>query len=121
MQYIDRLPLLFALLAAILSGVIGLSRSMANDRILLQMIITMVIFYVVGIFVRYNLFKINAQAKEKKINEDVKLEKKLSRESKENVIEKEDNIGEDNSISEDDFEPLKVSQFIREELKKSDK
>lgn len=112
MYYLKRLPLLFALIAAIISGVAGLAYSMSNNRILTQMIISMIVFFAVGIFARYNLSKIINQVEENREkneknekNEEIKVENKPSRET------------DDKNIV--DFEPLKVSKIIRTELNRS--
>lgn len=118
MHYIRRLPLLLALLAAILSGIAGHIRSMTTDKILLLMIVTMVVFYCIGFFVRYNLMKIYDQIKEKREKESINEEPEDEKTSIEKSIERKEEEME-NII--DAFEPLKVSKFIREELKQSDK
>ena len=113
MQYINRLPLLFALFAAIISGAIGLSRSATNDRILVQMMICMVIFYAIGIYARNTLTEIYEQVKKKKAKIMHAEETKEIKEAKHEVKQ----TGETgNSIAEEEFEPLKVSRFIREKL-----
>lgn len=115
MQYIKRLPLLFALLAAIISGITGISNSMEKDGILLRMIITMVVFYSVGFFVRYNLMEVYNQVKEKKEKEKAgETEENASNEKPEN----EQNLSEEKQDNVIDFEPLKVSKFIRDQLNK---
>lgn len=111
MYYINRLPLLFALFAAILTGIVGLSRSTSNDRILVQMMITMVIFYTVGFFVRYNIMKIYSQVKEKKETEALEA---LSK----NENDRPGSPNEQKENNDDDFEPLKAAKFVKRELKK---
>jgi len=116
MHYIRKLPLLFALFAAIIAGIIGLSRSMANDRIMLYMIISMTVFYAVGFIARYNLVQIYNHVIEKRQKETLDAEQN-GENNVENVNSKEEEK-ENNVI---DFEPLKVSRIIREELKESGK
>ncbi|NLX76804.1 MAG: hypothetical protein GXZ01_05435 [Clostridiaceae bacterium] len=116
MQYINRLPLLFALFAAIISGAIGLSRSATNDRILVQMMICMVIFYAIGIYARYTLTEIYEQVKKKKAKIMHAEETKETKEIKEAKHEVKQTGETGNSIAEEEFEPLKVSRFIREKL-----
>lgn len=116
MQYINRLPLLFALFAAIISGAIGLSRSATNDRILVQMMICMVIFYAIGIYARYTLTEIYEQVKKKKAKIMHAEETKETKEIKEAKHEVKQTGETANSIAEEEFEPLKVSRFIREKL-----
>ena len=116
MQYINRLPLLFALFAAIISGAIGLSRSATNDRILVQTMICMVIFYAIGIYARYTLTEIYEQVKKKKAKIMHAEETKETKEIKEAKHEVKQTGETGNSIAEEEFEPLKVSRFIREKL-----
>jgi len=116
MQYINRLPLLFALFAAIISGAIGLSRLATNDRILVQMMICMVIFYAIGIYARYTLTEIYEQVKKKKAKIMHAEETKETKEIKEAKHEVKQTGETGNSIAEEEFEPLKVSRFIREKL-----
>jgi len=119
MQYINRLPLLFALFAAIISGAIGLSRLATNDRILVQMMICMVIFYAIGIYARYTLTEIYEQVKKKKakiMHAEETKETKETKEIKEAKHEVKQTGETGNSIAEEEFEPLKVSRFIREKL-----
>lgn len=105
MYYLRKLPLLFALIAAVLSGLIGFSRSMSNNRILLQMIITMVVFFAVGMYIRHTLLKIINQIKEKEKSEEQKKLQELSEEKNET----------------EELEPLKISEYIKKELKRSEK
>lgn len=116
MYYIRKLPLLFALLAAVIAGITGLSRSMTNDKILLHMIIGMVIFYALGFLARHNLMKAYDYVMEKR-----------EKEEKEAEAEKQEQDQEGNQPHADetkniivDFEPLKVSRAIREELRRSE-
>jgi hypothetical protein len=115
MYYLRKLPLLFALTAAILLGVLGLSCSMSNKRILTIMIISMVIFFAVGIYVRASIFSIIEQVNEKKKKNSEEEEQKVQvgQERQSETIKGKD------QHTEDDFEPLRVTDYIKNELKQS--
>lgn len=65
MHYLRKLPLLFALIAAILIGVLGLSSSMSNKKILTIMTISMVFFFITGLYVRSTVLSIIYEVNEK--------------------------------------------------------
>lgn len=119
MYYIKRLPLLLALFATIISGIIGLVRSMTNDKILLQMIVTMVVFYIIGFIARHNLETVYNQVKEKKEKEKIEALKEEEKQKEQKQKEKMSKEKNENIL--DEFESLKVSKIIREELKQSEK
>ncbi|HZK27196.1 MAG TPA: hypothetical protein VFD00_06630 [Thermoclostridium sp.] len=125
MHYLRKLPLLFALIAAILIGVLGLSSSMSNKKILTIMTISMVFFFITGLYVRSTVLSIIYEVNEKK-KENNELENQdeqgnpadmVNQEESENQDGQKNNQEDTSRIYEDDFEPLRVSEFIRNELR----
>jgi predicted transposase YdaD len=76
----------------------------------------MVIFYAIGIYARYTLTEIYEQVKKKKAKIMHAEETKETKEIKEAKHEVKQTGETGNSIAEEEFEPLKVSRFIREKL-----
>lgn len=122
MRYLQKLPLMLALAAALLMGFIGFLCSMSQDEILVRMALGMVIFYVVGFFIRTTLLDIHKQVEDKRKEKEMEeKEQKLEQEKKENENKKK-TAGRNINLTageekEDLFEPLPVSEFIKKELK----
>ncbi len=121
MQYLHKLPLLIALAAAFLMGLLGFARRSPQKEILVQMVLAMVLFFVIGLFVRSTLTNIKEQIEQKKKERELEELKKQQEMEKQ---EKEMEIGLGRNIDftagkedEDAFNPLPVSEFIKKELK----
>lgn len=125
MRYLNRLPLLLALAGSIVSGLLSIIRLRAQKEILVQMALVMVIFYVAGLFLRSTVQSIKSQVDEKKLKQEEENRTKKSREEKENTDEgkTEKSLGGNIDFtvdeSDDAFDPLPVSEYIKNELKKS--
>lgn len=121
MQYLQKLPLLLALAAAFLSGLVGFVRHNPQKEILFMMVLAMVLFFAIGLFARSTLTNIknqNERKKKEKEQEELKKQQELEKQSK----EKEMGLGRKIDITagkadEDAFNPLPVSEFIKKELK----
>jgi len=122
MEYLQRLPLLFALAAAFITGLIGFARHNAHKDILLHMVLVMVLFFVLGLYTRKTLINIKDKIEEKqkeKEQEELKKQQELEKQEK----EKEMGLGKNIDLSagktdDEDFNPLPVSEFIKKELKR---
>lgn len=126
MDYIRKLPLLFALLGAIITGLWGHARQLSNKDLLIKMIIAMVIFYVAGFVAKGTLSDI-VEAYKKKEEEKAAMaiqeeqKDKAAPEKKPETTGKTINLAADEKINldvkEDDFDALPVAEFIKKELK----
>lgn len=117
MQYLQKLPLLLALAAAFLSGLLGFIRQSSQKNILIQMTIVMIVFFVIGLFARAILTNIQQQVEQKK-QEELRKQKELEQEA----LEQEMGLGKNidlkaGELDDEAFDPLPVSEFIRKELK----
>ncbi len=129
MTYIRKLPLLMALAGAIITGLVGYIHRVNNKENMTNMVITMIIFYVVGLLIRNTISNIvetlNKKAEEREKEEKLRIaeEKKKAQEE-----EKDKNLGKsldlvaddkfDLGISDDEFDELPVADYIKNELSK---
>lgn len=121
MRYLQKLPLLLALAAAFLSGLLGFIRQIPQKNILTQMTIVMILFFVIGLFARAILTNIQQQVEQKKQEEQLE-ELKKQKELEKEKLEQEMGLGRHIDLKagerdEEDFDPLPVSEFIKKELK----
>jgi len=79
MRYLQKLPLLLALAAAFLTGLIGFVSQASQKVILTRMVLMMVVFFVIGLFTRSTLLNIKDQVEQKK-NEREAEERKQKQE-----------------------------------------
>lgn len=132
MDYIRKLPLLMALSGAIITGLVGYTHQVNNNENMINMLIAMVIFYVVGLLIRgtvLDIIETNRKKEEARIKEEERIakekekeEKKLKKQNAEkgsgstlDIIADEDlNLG----MTEEEFEALPVADYITNELKK---
>jgi len=114
MRYLQMLPLLMALAAALISGILGFFKSTPQKEVIMQMALIMVIFYVTGLFVRSTLIHTIEQIEKKKKEREEEEKKQQEAEN-----EKQKIVGANIDITADDnsFDPLPVSEFIKRELK----
>lgn len=117
MRYIQMLPLLMALAAALISGILGFFKSMRQKEVMMQMALIMVIFYIIGLFVRTTLVCTIEQIEKKRKEREEEEERRKKKEKEEK--EKQELLGTNIDLIADDdsFDPLPVSEFIRKELK----
>ncbi len=121
MQYLQKLPLLLALAAAFMSGLLGFIRQSSQKSILIQMTIVMTLFFVVGLFVRAMLTNIQQQIEQKK-QEEQQEEMRKQMELEKERLEQEKGLGKNidlkaGDMADEAFDPLPVSEFIKKELK----
>ncbi|MDD4296336.1 MAG: hypothetical protein PHC69_05190 [Ruminiclostridium sp.] len=124
MQYLQRLPLILALAGSLFSGLISSLRLRANNEVISNMLLTMVIFYFSGLFIRSTVLNIKMQVDKKWVKQEAaekaqREKEEVERKKKEKT---EDFLGKSidyttNDLDDDSFEPLPVSEFIRNELK----
>jgi flagellar biosynthesis/type III secretory pathway M-ring protein FliF/YscJ len=109
------LPLLMALAAALISGILGFFKSAPQKEVIVQMTLIMVIFYVIGLFVRSTLICTIEQIEKKEREEEE--EKKKQQEKAKNEEQKMLGANIDMTADDNSFDPLPVSEFIKKELK----
>lgn len=124
MQYLQRLPLLLALAGSLLFGLISLISNKSHNEALIQMVFAMVIFFVIGLFIRSTILniKMHVDDKRRKQEELERIQKKKEeaeakkREKTEEFLEQtiDDAV---HNLHDESFDPLPVSEFIQKELK----
>jgi divalent metal cation (Fe/Co/Zn/Cd) transporter len=131
MDYIRKLPLLMALSGAIITGLVGYTHQVQNNENMTNMIITMIIFYIIGLLIRGTVLDIIETIRkkeeekikeEKRIAEEKEKEEKNQKQKAENasgstlnlVVDEDLNLG----MSEDEFNDLPVADYIKSELRK---
>lgn len=132
MNYLRKIPLLLGIGAALLIGLIGYASGVPNKDNILNILMGMVIFYLVGIFIRSTIKNIientiikilKKQEEDRKHQLDVKREEE--RKDRDKTIEKtsgknvdlvaDDKTGPD--MGDEDFGSLPIADFIKKELK----
>ena len=77
MRYLQKLPLMFALAAAFLIGIIGSIRQNSQKTVLAQMVMVMVLFFFIGLFARATLLNIKNSMKKGKEQEEIEKQQEL--------------------------------------------
>lgn len=131
MDYIRKLPLLMALSGAIITGLVGYTHQVHNNENMINMIITMVIFYIVGLLIRgtvLDIIETNRKKEEERIQEEKRIAEEKEKEEKNQrkkaekalgstlnlVVDEDLNLG----MSEEEFNDLPVADLIKSELSK---
>ena len=123
MQYLQRLPLLLALAGSLASGILNLLCYRPHNEVLLHMVLTMVIFFIIGLFIRSTVLALKKQVDEKRQKQEA--EERAQREKKQAeakmMEEAEGHLGNNidftvDSSREESFDPLPVREFIKKQL-----
>lgn len=124
MVYIQRLPFISAATVTIIVGLVCYNSGEDTRDIYIKMLISMVGFYLLGIYLRNLITDINNQVREKKEQEELEKLKKAQEEA--NNKENEDSGTKEEQIvskldyrvddSDDEFSPLVVSEVIKTSL-----
>ncbi len=120
METIMKIPLLFALFAAIITGLIGINNDKSLNQTCIYMIIAMVIFYFIGTLLKATITGIVEE--QNKLKEQAEKEKKEKERQERQLIEKEQHLGNNldlvaDSNIDDGFTPLDLSQAVRTRMK----
>ncbi len=129
MNYVRKLPLLIALMSAMIIGLAGRLQRVPDRENMMRMVIVMVIFYSIGLLIRSTVLQI-VESFEKKAEEEEKAKKLLENESQmeemdiskqvENQNGKILDLAADDDLSfgtdDEDFDALPVADFIKKEL-----
>jgi hypothetical protein len=132
MAYIRKLPLLLALTGAIITGLAGYVHRVNNKDNMANMVIAMVVFYVVGLFIRNTINNIvdtiRQKAEERELEEKRLLAEEKKKEEEAEKAEMADDAGSivnlvaddkyDIGISDDEFNELPITDYIKNELRK---
>ena len=123
MDYLHKLPFLFGAAAAIIVGVICNVNHVAQQDTYIRMAVSMIIFFVIGLYTRNTFMKINTEILEKKLEEEARIHKELeeAKKAEEERVKQEANklSGSQIDIKVDDigedFSPLMVSEYMKRE------
>ena len=133
MDYIRKLPLLMALSGAIITGLVGYTHQVNNNENMINMLIAMVIFYLVGLLIRGTVLDIIETNRKKEEEERIKEEERIAKEKEkeEKKLKKQnaekgsgstlDIIADEDldlGMTEGEFNALPVADYITNELKK---
>ncbi len=128
METIMKIPFLFALFAAIITGLIGITNNKSLNQTCVYMIIAMAIFYFIGTLLKATVTgivdeqnKLKEQAEREKKEEENQERLRIEREKAENLA-KEQHLGINldlvaDSNLDDGFTPLDLSQAVRTRMK----
>lgn len=111
MEYIKRLPFILGAVMAIIVGMISFYSSLDMKQVYLKMAITMVVFYIMGAFIRRTVIRIKEETEERKKQEELLEQERLKKEElndKENEVmqEKSSKIDIKVDVNPDDFVPF---------------
>ncbi len=115
MHYVERLPIILGALASLITGLISYEAGYSQQILYLRMAVSMVLFFFIGLLVRSTIMSIiNGTAEKEEEGEKEKEEMTAG----EKVSNAEITPKTDRRIENDeDFDPLKVSDIIKESLK----
>lgn len=127
MDYIRKLPLMMALAASIIVGLVGYVNQASNKENMFKMVVVMVVFYIVGIIIRNTITNIieenikREQEKEKDLKkaEEEKRKEELNKKKQAVKGQNLDIVASDDidlGTVEEDFDALPVADFIKREL-----
>lgn len=129
MEFIQRLPFVLSISMAIIIGVLSTIYDCRNQEVYTRMLLGMLIFYVVGAFIRHVVAGIREEL-DQKIKEEELLKRKVAlelqhslqgnkNEDKNTDLHTLDLKADDNTakyLYDDDFSPLKVSEIIKKTI-----
>jgi len=120
MDYIHRLPFILSISMTIVTGAISLERNIQSNKIYVRMLISTVVFFVIGIYIRSVLNNISDEIK--KNRQELKRQKEFEQRQADpsqgvdgSTSEVDYRVGDDD---DDDFVPLDVTHVSKDELTK---
>mgnify|MGYP000536328019 CR=1 FL=1 len=135
MDIIRKLPFFSGSTGAILAGIISFAEGADKQTIYIRMAVTMILFYVLGIYVKKTVISVREEAEnrkrenqaeeaEKRKRNDEKKEEAANRKSTIKNAQMERDKSKDTAKAEtasddqqDDFEPLALSRAIKTKVK----
>lgn len=130
MGYIRKLPFILGCFAAIVTGMVSYSVGVVDQTIYLRMALMMLIFYILGVYIRHTIRSIKKEVKIRQLErqrEERIRKKRLEEEERVAAINerlsqrgKQEGMGYKVDLTadgtEDDFEPLTVGRAIRTKI-----
>ncbi len=133
MDYIRKLPILMALSVAIITGLVGYTHRVHNDENMINMLVAMVAFYIVGLLIRgtvLDIIETNRRKEKERLEEEKRIAKEKEKEEKKLKQKQSKDKGSSSSLdivadedlnpgmTEEEFNALPVADYITNELKK---
>lgn len=124
MEYIQRLPFILGAAMAIVVGMLSYSSTADMKQVYLKMAICMIVFYILGVFIKNTVLKINSdiEAKKKKLKLEELEKERLEEEAREEQARQEAAVKQgskspkiDIKVDDDEFVPLNI-ELISEKL-----
>lgn len=129
MGHIRKLPFTLGCLAAIVTGIVGYSAGVVDQTIYLRMAAMMLLFYVLGIYIKNTIRTVKKEVVIREIerkNEEILRKKQMEEDEKAALAARvKQPLQQDGSPhridfvaddSDEDFEPLTVSRAIRTKI-----
>lgn len=124
MEYIQRLPFILGAVMAIVVGMLSYSSTADMKQVYLKMAICMIVFYILGVFIKNTVLKINSdiEDKKKKLELERLEQERLEEEAREEQANQEAAFKHgsklpkiDIKVDDDEFVPLNI-EMISEKL-----
>jgi len=93
MDFVHRLPFMLSAAATIIVGLVSSGRTDGNQNIYLRMAVCMVVFYILGLYLRTVLLSVNDEVKER-LEKEEELKLQQERENSDSRPQPEGNEGE---------------------------
>lgn len=128
MERLRRLPFISGCMAAVLAGIISFAAGADSQKIYIRMAVMMLVFFILGTFVRNTIFDVKRQAAIRKREKELEEEQRLKRLKEEKIAEamaaKKNAAKSTHTIDMaagdtemDGFEPLSIAQAVRTKAK----
>ncbi|NLK86660.1 MAG: hypothetical protein GX279_04110 [Clostridiaceae bacterium] len=128
MERLRRLPFISGCMAAVLAGIISFAAGADSQKIYIRMAVMMLVFFILGTFVRNTIFDVKRQAAIRKREKELEEEQRLKRLKEEKIAEamaaKKNAAKSAHTIDMaagdtemDGFEPLSIAQAVRTKAK----
>lgn len=128
MERLRRLPFMSGCMAAVLAGIISFAAKADSQTIYIRMAVMMLVFFILGLYVRNTLDKVQQQIEAKKREQELEEEnrqRKLKEEQMADALAARKNAANQpmsidmtaGDAAEDDFEPLSFAEAIRTKAK----
>lgn len=120
MEYIQRIPFIVGALTALIVGIISYKTGLSNKDIYIRMTIAMLLFFMIGLYVRNTLISIREEMEKKKLEQEAAMAREQA-EMKEQQLNMASETGNIHTIDYrvddgDEFLPFEVSQAIKTKI-----
>jgi mannitol-specific phosphotransferase system IIBC component len=123
MDYIYKLPFILSIGSTIVVGMVNLGRGVDNQTIYLRMAVSLVVFYVIGLYLKNLIHKTVDNIREKR---EIDRQEEEKQKVQQNSAETDSKNSHDECVTahidlkagehEEDFIPLKASNVIKTKL-----